>query len=244
MKKILLLLGVMVCIAATQIVFAQTEGVIIYEVRINLHRLVPKDREEMKTMMPEYKTDQDQLIFNATESLYKIVEEEDDDFNMDSSPRHIRMHRPNNEIYINHGSSKRVLLQEFMGKRYLIEDSVKLSPWKLGTETKEVNGYMCKRASYFNEEQKQTIVAWYTDRLRPFLGPENFNNLPGAVLEINIDEGTRIITAKTIELRPLKKNELRTPSAGVKITEPEFRKMLTEQTERMRANGANIIIRN
>lgn len=244
MKKILLLLGVLVCITAAHVVFAQSEGVMSYEVKVNVHRTLPKDREEMKNMIPEYRIHQDQLFFNATESLYKPVGEEDDDSDMDNRPVRMRMQRPNTEIYINPSSLKRAVLQEFMGKKYLIEDSVKLTPWKLSTETKEIKGHLCKQASYYNEERKQSVVAWYTDKLRPFLGPENFNTLPGAVLEVNINEGERIVTLKSIELRPLKKNELKVPSGGTKTTEPEFRKMVSEQMERMRANGGNIIIRN
>lgn len=244
MKKILVLLGVLVCLAAAQVVFAQTEGTITYEVKINLHRTVPEDRQEMKSMMPEFRMHQDLLIFSATESLYKPIEEDEEDSDINSGPVRMKMHRPLNEIYTNQSLSRRVLLQEFMGKKYLIDDSLKLLPWKLGSETKEIKGYLCKQASYFSEERKQTVVAWYTDKFRPFLGPENFNTLPGAILEVNINEGERTVTAKIIELRPLKKNELKVPSGGTKTTEPEFRKMVSEQMERMRANGGNIIIRN
>jgi GLPGLI family protein len=80
--------------------------------------------------------------------------------------------------------------------------------------------------------------------LRPFLGPETFHTLPGTILEININDGERMITAKSVAARPLKKNELKVPTQGTKITQPEFRKMVEQQMERMRANGANVIIRN
>lgn len=244
MKRILILLGVLICIAAAQVVFGQTEGNIIYEVKVNLHRTLPKEREEMKAMIPEYRTNQDQLFFNASESLYKPVEEEEDDADMDNGGVRMRMMRPNNIIYINQDASKRIMEQEFMGKKYLIEDSLKVTPWKFGDETKEVKGYPCRQASFYNEERKQTIVAWYTDKLRPFLGPENFNTLPGAVLEVNINDGERIISAKSIALRALKKNELKPPSGGTKITEAELRKKISEQMERRRAEGGNVIIRN
>jgi GLPGLI family protein len=243
MKRILLLLGVLVSLAAVQVVFGQ-EGTITYEMKMNLHRNLPKEREEMKSMIPEYRINQDQLFFNANESLYKPVEEEDDDSEMDHGAVRMKIQRPNNETYVDQASSRRVLLQEFMGKKYLIEDSLKLTPWKFGTETKEVKGYDCKQATWYNEERKQNIVAWYTDKLRPFLGPENFNTLPGAVLEVNINDGERIITAKTVELRPLKKNEMKIPAGGTKTTEADFHKMVSEQMERMRANGGNMIIRN
>jgi GLPGLI family protein len=105
-------------------------------------------------------------------------------------------------------------------------------------------GYECKQASLYNEERKQNIIAWYTMQLRSFLGPESFNTLPGAVLQIDINEGERVITSKKLDARPLKKNELKVPSSGTKITRAEFRKMMDQQMERMRANGANVIIRN
>jgi GLPGLI family protein len=245
MKRILLLLGVLVCITAAQIVFGQTEGGVTYEVKVNVHRTLPKERQEMKSMMPEFRTHQDQLYFNANESLYKPIEEEEDDDDQEHGGGvRMRIQRPQSETYVNQEQSRRVLLQEFMGKKYLIEDSLKLMPWKFGPETKEVKGYLCRQASFYNEERKQNVVAWYTDKLRPFLGPENFNTLPGAVLEVNINDGERIITAKNIELRPLKKNEMKIPSGGTKTTEAAFRKMVNEQMERMRANGGNIIIRN
>lgn len=244
MKRILLILGILVSLTAAQFVFAQTEGAITFEIKINMHRNLPADRQEMKNMIPEFRTNQDLLVFNANESLHKpIIEDEEDQFDNGGGMR-MRFARPMNEVYVNREQSKRILLQDFMGKKYLIEDSLSVMPWKFGTETKELNGYTCKQASYFNEERKQNIVAWYTDQLRPFLGPENFNTLPGAILQVDINEGERTITAKTIELRPLKKNELKAPSGGTRTTQEEFRKMMKEQMERMRANGANIMIRN
>ncbi|MFZ6013837.1 MAG: GLPGLI family protein [Bacteroidota bacterium] len=246
MKKIIILLGILVSITAAQIALGQNvEGMIAYEVKINVHRQLPKEREEMRAMIPEFRTHRDQLFFNAGESLYKPVEEEeDDDAEMDHGGMRMRIQRPQTEVYINQNESKRVMLQEFMGKKFLIEDSLKVNAWKLGTETKVVSGYECKKASLYNEERKQNIVAWYTDKLRPFLGPENFNTLPGAVLEVDINDGERIVSAKKIDLRPLKKGEMKVPSGGTKTTEPEFRKMVNEQMERMRANGGNVMIRN
>jgi GLPGLI family protein len=243
MKRIILLLGVLVSLTAAHFVFGQTEGTIIYEVKVNVHRTLPKEREEMKSMIPEFRTTQDQLFFNATESLFVPVEEDEEE-DLNSGGVQMRFQRPKVENYMNQATSKRVVLQEFMGKKYLIEDSLTVTAWKFGTETKEIKGYPCKQASFFNEERKQNVVAWYTDNLRPFLGPENFNTLPGAVLQVDINEGERTITAKIIELRPLKKNEIKIPSGGTQTTEVEYRKMVKEQVERMRANGGNIIIRN
>lgn len=245
MKRILLLLGVLVMLTTAQIVFGQTtEGIITYEVKINMHRRLPPDRMEMKNMMAEFNISKDQLFFNPTETLYKPVQEDEEDFGDDGGAVRMRIRRPNTEFYLNSAQSRQIVLQEFMGKKYLIEDSVKITPWKLGTETKIVLGYSCKQASYFNEERKQNVIAWYTDQLRPLMGPENFNSLPGTVLEVDINDGERVIAAQKIESRPLKKNDMKIPSAGQRTTQDEFDKIMKAQMERMRANGGNLIIRN
>ena len=69
------------------------------------------------------------------------------------------------------------------------------------------------------------------------LGPERYNTLPGAVLALDINNGERVIVARNIELRELKKDELKKPDAGTKVTQDEFRKIQEEQMEKMRANG-------
>jgi GLPGLI family protein len=246
MKRILLLLGVIVSLAAAQIVLGQTpEGVIEYEMKANLHRTLPKDRPEMKNMIPEFRISKQQLFFNNNESLYKPVEEdEDEDIEGESGGMRIRFKMPQVEIYSNQETAQRVTQQEFMGKMYLIEDTLKLSPWKFGTETKTIMGYECRQASFYNEERKQEVVAWYTMELRAFLGPEIFNTLPGAVLQVDINSGERVMTAKSLDARALKKNELKIPKEGTKTTRAEFRKMTEQQMEKMRTNGANVIIRN
>jgi GLPGLI family protein len=244
MKRVILVLGILVSLAAAQVAFGQTEGVITYETKINVHRNLPPDRQEMKSMIPEFRFVQDIMVFNANESLYKpVIEDEEDQFSGGGGMQ-MRFNRPQNETYVNQELAKRIVLQDFMGKKFIIEDSLSVMAWKFGTETKDINGYTCRQASFYNEERKQNIVAWYTENLRPFLGPESFNTLPGCVLQVDVNDGERVTTAKTVELRPLKKNELKVPSGGTKTTQAEFRKMMNEQMERMRANGANVMIRN
>jgi GLPGLI family protein len=244
MKRIILILGVLVSLAATHIVLSQTvEGVINYEVKVNMHRNLPPERQAMKNVVPEFRTNMHQLFFNNDESLYKPVEEDEEDTDFAGGGVRMRMMQPHVQIYFNHAASKRISQQEFMGKEYLIEDSLILPPWKFGTETKVVAGFTCKQAMYHDEERKQDVIAWYTTELRPYLGPETFNTLPGAVLEVDVNNGERVMTAKSLDERELKKNELKIPHRGTKITRAQFQKMIAEHADRMRANGANVIIR-
>lgn len=251
------MLGMLVCILAAHAVFAQQQGVITYENRINLHRNIPADRQEMKAMVPEFRTTKMQLFFNADESLYKpVIEDEDEQFaGGGGGGMRMSFRNPKTETYTNSSTSLIFSLQELMGKKYLISDTVKMSPWKLGTETKDIMGYTCHMAYYTQTQEMTTmrmdngtatpekrtvtqeITAWYTDKIRPSLGPDRYNTLPGTVLAIDVNNGERVIVARNIELRELKKDELKVPDASSKVTQAEFRKIQEEQMEKMRANG-------
>jgi GLPGLI family protein len=249
MKKIILFLGVLVSLAAGENVLSaqNTEGVVNYDVKIDMHRRIPKERENMKAMMPQFRTEKQQLFFNANESIYKKVEEDSEE-DMASTPSagggmQIKFMAPKLEVYLDNSSQQRITKQEFMGKEYLVYDTLKVAPWKFGTETKTIQGYECKQAYYTDESrpEKMEVTAWYTDKIRSFLGPERFQTLPGTVLAVDVNNGERVIVAQSIELRPLRKNELKMPSKGIKVTQAEYRAMVDEQMKKMGGNGGFII---
>jgi GLPGLI family protein len=99
--------------------------------------------------------------------------------------------------------------------------------------------------AYYTDETgprgKQEITAWYTTKLRPFLGPERFRSLPGAVLAIDVNNGERVIVARKIALRELKKKELLAPTTGEKVTRAEFVQQRDEQMKKMGGSGGMII---
>lgn len=251
--KRLLIIATLLLLATSYPMYAQQEGVITYEVKVNMHRSLPEDRQELKDRIPEYDSFKEQLVFNPTESLFEPVAEANPG-NFQGGPGRgpggggpggpggggpPRRFRPRASMYVNQPDGRVLTQQEFFGKRYLIERPVAISPWKLGTETKTILGYPCMQASFYDEAKKQEVVAWYTNKLRPFLGPDTYNTLPGAVLEVDIDQGLQVITAVNIEPRELKKNELKEPTNGTKVTPEEFEKIMAEQREKMEQNRAN-----
>src|SRR5262249_31664243 len=90
-------------------------------------------------------------------------------------------------------------------------------------------------------DQKMEITAWYTDKIRPFLGPERFQTLPGTILAVDVNNGERVIVAQSIEFRPLKKNELKAPTKGMKVSQAEYRALVDDQMKKMGANVGFII---
>jgi GLPGLI family protein len=242
MKKIILLMGLVVALFAAYSLSAQTEGRITYQVKINMHRTLPPDRQDMKEMIPEFDISRTKLVFKENESYYNPVEEEPDDEEMTGGGMRLRIRRPEVEYYFDNDQLLKITYREFYGKHYLIKDSIRIAPWKMREETKNVGGYLCKSASYVDTVRNQQIVAWYTDKIKPLLGPEAFNTLPGTVLQVDINEGERVITAEKIEFVPLKKGELKIPSGGIQVTDVEFAKIVEDTQKKMGQQG-NLIIR-
>ena len=230
MKKILILSSLLFSFLS---VFGQnTEGVITFEEKMNLHRRITD--EAMKARVPEFRSNNMQLVFRGDECIYKAIEEEDDEEANRGGSGGFRFRRPNVEIYRNYASNKRIELREMGDKKYLIETDMKQPAWKLGTETKKVMGYECTQATLSDTARKQEIVAWFTMDLPLAAGPQNFGSLPGLILEADINQGEIMLTAKKIELKKVKDNAIKAPSKGDKVTEEEFRQ---KRDEMMKRNG-------
>lgn len=218
------------------------QGEIIYESKINMHRRLPPGQEEMKKMIPEFNISKEQLVFTANESLYKpIIEDEPEAF--DGGGVSIQLAKPYFEHYLNGDTKQVTSKREFMGKSFLIEDELPIHPWKFTNETKAILGYECKQAYYTTEDTNQTITAWYTSALRPFLGPGTYGSLPGAILALDINNEDQVYVATKIELRELKKNEIKIPKGGEVTTEEGFKKMRDERIKQMGGHGG-VVIRN
>jgi GLPGLI family protein len=129
---------------------AQTkEGTIIYERKINMHKRIQD--ENMKAMIPEFRTTKHQLLFSDSVSMYKTVPEEEqpDAMHEEGGARVIvRMGGPgeNSEQYKNFAEGKAIQAMEMGARNLLIEDSIKPRKWKLTGETKQILGYTCRKA--------------------------------------------------------------------------------------------------
>lgn len=68
------------------------------------------------------------------------------------------------------------------GNGYLFEYSKEPLDWTIGSETKEIAGYLAKKASLFFLGKQWT--AWYTEEIPLQHGPFVFNGLPGLILSL------------------------------------------------------------
>ena len=214
------------------------QGVIEYEVTIDVHRSIPPEREEMKAMIPQFRTDRFQLFFNEKESLYRPKDDPEADLRQGGRGSGMRMMRtPRTETYIDKESREVTVMQDFMGTNYLIAEDLQIRPWRIGDQMMEIAGYMCMMAWYTDTVQNHEITAWFTQQIQPFLGPDRYVTLPGTVLAVDINNGERVLVARQIEVRNVRNAEVRKPNRGEPITRDEFQKLVEEQLERMNMRG-------
>jgi GLPGLI family protein len=243
MKKICL--SALVWAIAFVVSYAQNnEGAITFEEKMNLHRRI--QNEQQKAMIPEFRTSTMMLYFRGDECIYKKnPDDEDDEVNTQSmgggGGRMMMMRFGSNEIYSNYATQTRLMEQEFMGKKYLISDTLKQSAWKLGTETKKIAGYDCTKATLSDTARKTETVAWFTMDIPLTAGPGGIGMLPGMILELDVNNGEMTRVAKVVEFKKQKDSNLKAPSKGEKITQAEFRQKMDEF--RKQNGGRNIQIR-
>ncbi len=149
MKKIQLLFALLVGFSITTMA-QMKEGKISYERKVNMHRSLPDP--QMKSMIPEFRTDKFELIFNESASLYRSVvdDEAPDPFaNAGGGGGGIRMNfrMPTTTTYTDIAKQTQYEERAFFEKEFLIVDSLKQYKWKLSEETKTIAKQLCKKAT-------------------------------------------------------------------------------------------------
>ncbi len=211
---------------------SKTEGTIIYE-RIThwakiIDRLSYMSKEEKDRVKMTWGANDDgwkqnfNLYFNPKESLYTYGEDNVEETNGYSwRKEELILHR-------NFEMDKKTDIIEMLGKTYIIEDSLHTPNWKIMNQLKDINGYICMKAVTEDTIKKQKIEAWFAQDIPVQLGPERYFGLPGAILELDINEGDVVITAKKIEFKKVEK-ELKLPkSKGKKIKDTDHDKLVAE----------------
>jgi len=140
MKKIQLAFALLVALTTT--VKAQMkEGKISYERKTNMHRNIPDP--QMKSMIPEFRTDKFELIFNESASLFRSVvdDEAPDPFaNAGGGGGGMRMNfrMPATTTFTDIAKQTQYEERAFFEKEFLIVDSLKQYKWKLSEESKAI----------------------------------------------------------------------------------------------------------
>lgn len=218
---------------------AQTSGIIIYEDQTNLHRDISPDNEELKSMIPEFRTTKWELIFYPEESLYQPHKEIELTGPDATNQYRLRFGKENRILYKNLTDEKLVDSRDFMQKQFLIKGFTTSRKWKIGKNQKSILGYQCLEATA-QEDSTTMVRAWFAPQINIPNGPSDFQGLPGMILQIDINDGSRTLTAISIDQDPVDRSLIIIPTKGKEITSEEFEKIRKEKMEEMnRRSGSS-----
>ncbi len=154
-------------------------------------------------------------------------------------------------LYKNTKESSFVNQNELLGKMFLIKDQLETREWKLESDTKNIGEYSCYKATFteeveimeanFGDDSKddepktrtetRTVTAWYTPQIPVSNGPEQYQGLPGLILELN--DGNQQIVCSKIVLNPEDKVTIKKPTQGKEVNQEEFDQISEEKMKEM-----------
>jgi GLPGLI family protein len=259
MKKLLIAGSFM---AITAVVSAQMkQGTITYDrtvqMQINFHGAgMP---EGMQQNIPQSRTDKYELVFGNNQSIWRNAAMDDDDagtFSAGEGGMQIRMvvAGSNDVVYHNFDNAQKIERRELFDKTFIVGDSIRPLKWKMTGETKDILGHKCMKATSTRistttrmtmddgkMERKEvtdtsTIIAWVASDIPVSTGPAEFQGqLPGAILELDVNNGRQVYKATDIK----EKADLaliKEPTGKKKLTPDEFKKEREKMMEEMEKN--------
>lgn len=251
MKKILFSLLLVSAFAAQA---QMKEGKVVYERSMQMR--IRGMSTEAAAIVPESRKDNFELMFGNNQSLWQVIPGEDGNNSTFSGPGMvIRIAGNTDVIYTNFSTNKRVDQRDIMDREYLVEDTLRKLQWKISDETKSMLGYTARKAvaqrvapqlrttmengQMKREETMDTsvIVAWFTSDIPVPAGPPEFGGqLPGLILELNVNNGRQIY--KALEISPkVNVAQIKEPKGGKRMTSAEFIKEREKLMEEMRKNN-------
>jgi len=242
----------------------QKEGKVVYERTMQMQIHI-NDNDQLASMLPKSRTDKFELSFGNNQSLFKHVDEDQQNDEFGGNGMNIRMVGPGMDdiIYCNYDKAGKVEQREMLGKKFLVSDSIRKLNWKLGDDTKTIAGYVCRKAVAQRYGKRMTmnmengvmekkeisdttnIVAWFTMDIPVSAGPEVPGQLPGLILALDMNDGRMTYVATSISQK-VDLAAIKEPSKGKKVTPEEFvierNKMMDEmQKNNQGGNGRNVI---
>ena len=201
--------------------------------------------EQIKDQIPDERTTDKLLTFKDSESLYtnqpsKKEDKEVEIANDESLTIRMDFDVPEEIFYYNSSSKEGLQQRSFMGRTFLVSGE-KTFKWKITGETKEILGYTCTKATTGDSIQ---TVAWFTSEIPVFSGPDVYAGLPGLILEVDIEEGKRVIQATDIDLADIE-TAIAKPTKGKKVNSEQFAKIMKKKMEEMRqefGGSGNVMI--
>ena len=221
----------------------------------------------VENVVPQTRKDNFELTFGNNQSLWKAVEQDNDDYATTSDGSGAQIHMivagSNDVLYCNFETHKRTEKREFLDKTFIVDDSISSLKWKMTGETKTILNHNCMKAiaTRISTQTRMTmdngkmerkevqdtanIVAWFASDIPVSAGPAEYQGqLPGLILEMDVNNGRQTYIATGIS----EKADLaiiKEPTGKKHYTPDEFKKERDKMMKEMQENnqGGNRQIR-
>ncbi|HUR30553.1 MAG TPA: GLPGLI family protein [Saprospiraceae bacterium] len=227
--------ALLVCaLLTTMLSTAQFSGKIIFEDKMDMHRNLPPEKEELKDMIPQFTISKWELTYAGDESLYQPSKEADiAAANTNPGGYRPRFGRENRILYKNLAEDKMTDSRDFMQKQFLVIGFIPTQKWKIGKNQKSILGYNCLEASC-RIDSATLLKAWFTPQIANSNGPSDYQGLPGMIMQVDINDGERTITATNVTMENVDASVIIAPSKGKVITYEEFEAMRKEKMKELK----------
>jgi GLPGLI family protein len=168
-------------------------GKITYERKTNLYKKFKNNGDVKEWLKEEDKNKLDvfELYFNDSLSVFKPQESD--------LVERMSWSTNKNSVYQNRKTNKRLTIKTIWGEQFLLDDTLRMSKWKITENKRNVCGYQCRKA-ILNENDTTRLYAWFCSELDATIGPESLGGLPGVILGLATEDGGVIYFAKTVEI--------------------------------------------
>jgi GLPGLI family protein len=251
MKKIYKTIYSLLIIIGASPAFAQNDvpinhGYIDYEKKVNQYEILKvtmknnattqTDLENYEKNNPQFKTEDFRLYFNDGQSLY------------------LPGNTPNSNNMISQVSSGNITYTDLQTRNYtgqkkiftdvfLVKDTLRKIRWKITDETREIAGYMCRRANAIILDSVY-VVAFYSIDIVPRGGPELFNGLPGMILGVSLPHEHVSWFAKTVSAQLNPPNQPAPPVKGKIVNSLQLKSIIADGIKSWGGATGNLILKN
>ena len=214
-----------------------TSGKITYEETVKLQIKLEGDAQQMEGMLPKERKSEKILTFTEEATLFEDGSNnvEDEMVTHDDGEGGVRIKMivsGENKTFTDLKDKKVIDQRDFMNRIFLVEKELPEPTWKVTGNQKVILGYPCIEAVKQDTAGNKTI-AWFAPSIKISGGPAGFCNLPGMILEIDINGGNRILTAKSIEPADPREMKIQKPKEGRKVSEKEYNEIVAEKMKEM-----------
>lgn len=195
-----------------------------------------KYAEEYKNNNPKFKITSFVLEFDINQSIYMAKS------NSELKIDFLSQYASENIVRVDFRKQNYSAQKSILGVNYILNDPVRKINWKLTGETREIAGFLCRRANGIIADSIY-VVAFYTDQILPKGGPESFAGLPGMILGVALPNEHVTWFAKNYS--PDRKREMLSTDKmlGRKTTINELDEMLKKELQNKPLSLVNFLRR-